>query len=187
YTLPFAAQPKIHNPIKISEKREDKACFAGSFYRHKYEERGKNLKNILDIAINQIGVDIYDRNYNLGNPLYSFPERFNKYIKGYIPPGELDKVNKGYKVMININTVVDSPTMFSRRVFESLACGTPIVSSYSLGINKIFNGLVVSTDNTNELEKEFINLKNKNYYEMKVVKGIREVLSKHTYYHRLKY
>lgn len=187
YTLPFAAQPKIHNPIKISEKREDKACFAGSFYRHKYEERGKNLKNILDIAINQIGVDIYDRNYNLGNPLYSFPERFNEYIKGYIPPGELDKVNKGYKVMININTVVDSPTMFSRRVFESLACGTPIVSSYSLGINKIFNGLVVSTDNTNELEKEFIKLKDKSYYEMKAVKGIREVLSNHTYYHRLKY
>jgi hypothetical protein len=41
---------------------------------------------------------------------------------------------RAYRVMLNVNSVATSPTMFSRRVFESLACGTPVVSSASAGM-----------------------------------------------------
>ena len=37
YYLPFAAQPKIHNPLEEYE-RQNKFCFAGSFYV-RYQER----------------------------------------------------------------------------------------------------------------------------------------------------
>jgi len=185
YPLPFAAQPKIHNPIKIYDQRIEKACFAGAFYNNRFPERRRNLQKILRLAIGEIGLDIYDRNYYLKNIEYQYPNEFRQYIKGYLPTNELEKCNKGYKIMLNVNSITNSPTMFSRRVFESLACGTPIVSSYSLGIKKMFNDLVVASNSLGELKEEFIKLKDKDYYEKKVIKGIREVLNNHTYQNRI--
>ena len=185
YELLFAAQPKKHNPIKIYDERIKKACFAGSFYNNKYPERRKNLENILRLAIEYIGLDIYDRNYNTQYIQYRYPEEFSEYIKGYLSPNELEKSNKGYKIMINTNSVVDSSTMFSRRVFEGLACGTPIISSYSLGINNIFKDIVLASNDVDELRDEFLKLRNDSYYNNKMMKGIRFVLSNHTYRDRI--
>ena len=61
YALPFAAQPVIHNPIKIVEERDNKACFAGSYYRN-HEERAKDMDRVLDYAA-KYGLEIFDRNY----------------------------------------------------------------------------------------------------------------------------
>ena len=51
-----------------------------------------------------------------------------------------------YDVMLNVNTVTGSPTMFSRRVFESLACGTPVLSSESVGMSRMLGGHVESRE-----------------------------------------
>ncbi|MGL5327652.1 MAG: CgeB family protein [Peptostreptococcaceae bacterium] len=187
YQLSFAANPYIHNPIKISNKRIEKACFAGTFYNRRYTERSKNLKQLLKLAIKNIGLEIYDRNYNKTYNVYRFPQEFTRYVKGYLEVDELDKANKGYKIVLNVNSVKNSPTMFSRRVFECLACGTPIISSYSLGINAMFKDIVVSSDNTKDLEEEFKKLKDDEYYDKKALKGIRDVLNNHTYQHRIQY
>jgi spore maturation protein CgeB len=190
YALPFAAQPAIHNPIKIVEERENKACFAGSYYRH-HEERARDMDRVLDYAA-KYGLDIYDRNYekNLKGlmPNHRFPERLEENIKGSLKYYEIDKAYKGYKVMINVNTVKDSPTMFSRRVFEGLASGTPVVSTYAKGIEHIFGDLVYISENEQEIDKAFKELLNdEKVYRQKAMIGIREVLSKHTYTERLKY
>ena len=121
-------------------------------------------------------------------PNHRFPERFDPYIKGSLKYYEIDKAYKGYKVMINVNTVKQSPTMFSRRVFEGLACGTPVVSTYAQGVENIFGDLVYISENENEIDKAFDSLlNNERTYRQKSLLGIREVLSKHTYTHRLKY
>ncbi len=185
FTLPFAANPKIHNPIKYNEEKINKSFFAGTYYRNKYEERKVDLKKLLNLAIEYSGLDIYDRHYNSNNPLYYFPKIYGPYIKGYLKVDDMYKTYKKYKIALNVNTIKNSPTMFSRRVFECLASGVPIISSYSLGINKIFGGLVISSDNINELKEEFINLGDEKYYYDKVIRGIREVTSKHTYKDRL--
>ncbi|WP_122638639.1 CgeB family protein [Romboutsia sp. Marseille-P6047] len=187
YTLPFAANPKIHNPIKLQDKRIDKSCFAGSYYRNRYKERREDLKKLFNLAIEYTDLDIYDRNYKFNNPITRFPSIFNDYIKGYLDVDNIYKANKGYKISLNVNSVKNSPTMFSRRVFECLASGTPIISSYSLGINNLFSGLVVASDKEDELREEFIRLKDDNYYYDKVVRGIREVLKNHTYQKRLSF
>jgi spore maturation protein CgeB len=190
FVLPFAAQPKIHNPIKIVEKRENKACFAGSYYRH-HEERTRDMDRIFDCAA-KYGLEIFDRNYEKTRkglmPNHRFPERFEPYIKGSLKYYEIDKAYKGYSVMINVNTVKHSPTMFSRRVFEGLACGTPIVSTYAEGIKNIFGDLVYISEDEHDIDQAFNTLLNDNkVYRKKSMLGIREVLSKHTYTHRLKY
>lgn len=190
YALPFAAQPVIHNPIKITDMRENKACFAGSYYRH-HEDRVKDMDRVLDYAA-KYGLDIFDRNYEKNKkglmPNHRFPERFNPYIKGSLKYYEIDKAYKGYKVMINVNTVKYSPTMFSRRVFEGLACGTPVVSTYAQGIENMFGDLVYISENEEEIDAAFRSLlHDEDEYRRKALLGIREVLSKHTYTHRLKY
>ncbi|MGN7299109.1 CgeB family protein [Ferdinandcohnia sp. SAFN-114] len=188
FSLPFAAQPAIHNPIKITEIRDDKACFAGSYYRL-HEERARDMDRVLDYAA-KYGLDIYDRNYEKTRnglmPNHRFPDRLTPFIKGSLKYYEIDKAYKGYKVMINVNTVKHSPTMFSRRVFEGLACGTPIVSTYAEGIEKTFGDLVYISEDEDVIDKTFNTLLNDEaVYRNKSMLGIREVLSKHTYTHRL--
>lgn len=190
FSLSFSAEPKLHNPIKIQEKRLDKICFAGSFYANRHEERRKDMENILDIAA-KFGLDIFDRNYaknTNGTTHFSFPERFSENILGSLKYDEIDKAYKGYKVMLNVNSVKYSPTMFSRRVFEGLACGTPIISSYSEGIKKIFKDIVIISEDEQELERNIHQLMtDEDFYRQKALEGIREVYLHHTYKHRIQY
>ena len=188
YALPFAAQPTIHNPIKIVNEKENAACFAGSYYRH-HEDRCVDMDRVIDGAA-KYGLVIYDRNFEKNQngemPNHEFPDRFKPFIKGNLRYYEIDKAYKGYKVVINVNTVKESPTMFSRRVFEALACGSPVVSTYALGIENIFGDLVDISEDADEIDNSFkLLLTDKEFYEKKAHLGMREVLSKHTYSNRL--
>lgn len=189
FVMQFAAQPKIHNPV-ITIRRKDRLCFAGSYYEERHEERRNDLEMLLD-ATAQFGLDIFDRNYEKtkqNNMPYSFPKRFQPYIQhGSLKYNEIDTAYKGYRILLNVNSIKNSPTMFSRRVFEVMASGSPIVSNYSEGIQKTFgNNIVLMGKSKNEYE-EIIKmlLNNQKFYDNICVTGLREVLSKHTYAHRL--
>lgn len=187
YPLMFAANPIIHNPIKIIDKRIEKCCFAGTFYRDEYKERGERIKLLLDASLKSWGVDIYDRTLNLGIDKYAFPDEYKQYVKGTLTQDEIQLANKGYKVMLNVNIVDDSPTMFARRVFEGLASYTPVVSTKSIGVKEVFEGLVVASDDEKELYEEMVKLNEKEYYEKKALQGMRLVLNNHTSTNRMVY
>ncbi len=136
YVLPFAAQPRLHNPSQEEGWPNYPVCFAGSWVQNRYPERAESLQNLLDPAL-PLGLHIFDRNLtrrDLG-PSYRFPDRYREAIKGTLTYQEMLTAYRCYDVMLNVNTVSDSPTMFSRRVFESLACGTPVISSDSAGMS----------------------------------------------------
>lgn len=184
YLLPFAAQPYLHNPIKEFE-RENKVFFAGTYYRHKYPERGAMLQNLLEASI-PYGLDIFDRNLKREDARYFFPEKFQNYIRGGLSYVEITKTYKRYKVGLNVTTVEQSPTMFSRRVYELLASGTPVVSNYSVGIDNNFGSIVKMGRNVAEFSEHLKRLfSDEEYYRLTVVKGVRAVHSQHTYRHRL--
>ncbi|KZE64085.1 hypothetical protein AWM68_13340 [Fictibacillus phosphorivorans] len=185
--LQFAAQPAIHNPITIGE-REDAASFAGSYYS-KHEERSADMLRIFNNAL-PYGLAIYDRNYEKVKqgllPNNRFPEHLEPFIRGSLKYYEIDKAYKGFRVMININTVKYSPTMFARRVYEGLACGTPIISNVSEGVEKLFGDLICVSENENEIAEAFKRLFNdEKEYRRIAVEGIRRVLQNHTYAKRL--
>ncbi|RWZ59081.1 hypothetical protein EQV77_09020 [Halobacillus fulvus] len=187
FALPFSAQPKLHNPIKNTEERINKISFAGSYYANRHKERREDMENMLDIAA-EFGLDIFDRNYANPNKHFRFPERFAENIKGSLKYDEIDKSYKGYKVMLNINSVKNSPTMFSRRVFEGLASGTPVISSYSRGVKKIFKDIPLISENQQELREDIQRLMtDEKFYQEKSLVGLREVYLYHTYKHRLQY
>jgi spore maturation protein CgeB len=185
--LQFAAQPAIHNPITIGE-RENAVSFAGSYYA-KHVERSEDMLRIFNTAL-PYGLAIYDRNYEKVKqgllPNNRFPEHLEPFVRGSLKYYEIDKAYKGFKVMININTVKNSPTMFARRVYEALACGTPTVSNYSEGIDKLFGDLVCVSESDQDLAAAFERLfKNEKEYRRIAVEGIRRVLKEHTYSERL--
>ncbi|PLS37021.1 hypothetical protein CYV26_00855 [Carnobacterium maltaromaticum] len=190
YALPFSAQPKFHNPIELPIGRKAKVSFAGSYYANRHVERKNDMDGVLEVAMIK-GLDIYDRNFEKNQHAvtdFSFPERFRSSVKGSLPYNKIPIAYKGYEYMVNVNSIKYSPTMFSRRVFEGLASGTPIISSYSEGIKKIFGDIVLIEDADEGLKEKFEKvLKDKRLFKKKKMQGIREVFLNHTYAIRLQF
>jgi spore maturation protein CgeB len=188
FTLPFAAQPAIHNPL-LTAARANAVCFAGTYYTDMFDERREQMEIILNSAKNFDFV-IYDRMHGYTGPdreRFLFPARFKKFIKGVLKYPDMVNAYKKYKVFLNINSIVTSKTMFARRVFELLASGTPVVSTASKSIGEVFPDLVLQiadeTEGHTALEKLF---SDETYWRRLSAKGVREVLQKHTYAQRLR-
>ncbi|MBI4729062.1 MAG: glycosyltransferase [Acidobacteria bacterium] len=183
--LPFAAQPRIHNPIGPVEARRDEPVFAGTYYRNRHPERRAQLEGILDAA-RPYGLVIYDRMGGREDDSFGFPDRFKPHIAGHLPYGEVVEAYKRHKVFLNANSVTDSPTMFSRRVFELLACGTAVVSTPSRGIREMFGDLVAVVETEAEARGAIERLLHDEPYRRAVTSaGVRLVLAEHTYRERL--
>ena len=187
YVLPFAAQPRLHNPSQEEGWTNYPVCFAGSWLQHRYPERAEALQNLLDPAL-PLGLHIFDRNLtrrDLG-PYYRFPDRYREAMKGYLTYEEMLTAYRCYDVMLNVNTVSDSPTMFSRRVFESLACGTPVVSSESDGMSRMLGEHVRVSRGKEDTIDHLLELMEDD--EARVREGhlaYRHVHENHTYRHRM--
>lgn len=187
FTLPFAADVQLNNPIN-SKDRLDRVCFAGSYYANRFIERRNDQLMLLESAL-PFGLDIYDRNANNANKDFHFPEQFQASIKGSLPYQEICKLYKQYKVFLNVNSVIDSKTMFSRRVFELMASGTPIVSTPSKGIEEFFGKDLVWLVHSREEANEAISTLLTDAYEWKrrSIQGIRKIFLEHTFTDRFNY
>lgn len=185
--LPFAAQPHIHNAL-LEEPRRNLTSFAGTYYADDFEPRRRAM-DLLLCASARHGLDIFDRMHGVsGNEKsrFAFPQDLQPYIRGSLAYEEMLKAYRRYRVALNVNSVSESPTMFSRRVFELLACGTPVVSTESLGIDRMFNGLVPTVESESEAAEALALLMQDARRWLEVsVRGQRAVFKHHTYAHRL--
>ncbi|MGO3699090.1 glycosyltransferase [Halomonas sp. AOP1-B1-8] len=185
HAVPFAAQQKICNPSDRFRSEPESVCFAGSYYSVGHDERKRQMHALLPSVIEFKGA-IYDRFSKLGNDRYKFPDQFQPFIRDAVPFNEVVKLYKRFKVFLNVNTIVDSPTMMSRRVYELLACGTPVVSTPSKAIEEQFPGIVHMVNDAQEANKVIEKLlTDEHYWEKTSHLGYREVMTKHTYTHRL--
>ena len=187
FALPFAAQPRIHNPIQ-SGPRDGNVCFAGTWYAHRHFARQDDALRVLRPALG-FDLHVYNRMADSGNPNYRWPDAFLSALRGALPYAEMVEAYKRYKVFLNINSVTNSPTMFSRRVYELLACGTPVISSYSEGIDEMFGGDLVLMSEEEASTRSMLErlLGDDDYRERLALRGQRKVFSEHTYTHRLQY
>ncbi|MBM7615471.1 glycosyltransferase family protein [Alkaliphilus hydrothermalis] len=186
YSLPFAAQPKIHNPINKNKTKLGEVAFAGTWYNTGHEERVKQLEMMLKPALNY-DLHIYDRMNNFTqSDHYKFPHVYQPHIKGSLAYDEMTSTYKKYPIFLNVNSCNQSPTMFSRRVFELLACGTNVISSYSVGIDEMFSGIVhLSQSEAETISHLELLINDQGKRDQYSLIGIREVLKHHTYKHRL--
>ncbi|KXG74691.1 glycosyltransferase family protein [Thermotalea metallivorans] len=186
FLLPFGAQPKIHNPIDKDKGKLGSVGFSGTWHCIGHEARKRDMEIILKPAL-PYGVHIYDRMYHYHqDDNYKFPDIYQPYIRGTVPYEQIGSVYKKYHVFLNVNTIQDSPTMFSCRIFELLACGINVISGYALGIDKMFPGIVKLCKNEEDTVRNLeLLLNNKELRDRIALLGLREVLNKHTYRQRL--
>lgn len=181
--LPFAAQPRLHNPIAASD-RVPRAAFAGAYYRDRPEARRAELELLLDAA-RPFGLDIYDRTLGSDSDAYGFPERFSEHVRGRLAYAEIGEAYRRYALFLNVNSATESPTMCARRVFELLACGTPVVSTPSRAFDELLAGRVAVVDSLEQATAQIDRLLNDTSHRRLVaMQGRREVLARHTYAHR---
>ena len=187
YLMAFACQARLHNPCREKSWPRYPVCFAGS-WMEKYSERRRSLDDLLEPAL-AFGLHIFDRNFKVTeyDSRYRFPDRYQSAIKGSLDYEHMLTAYRCYDVMMNVNTVTDSPTMFSRRVFESLACGTPVISTDSVGLRAMLGGYVRITRNSQDTTSHLNELLADEERRMREGHlGYRYVHTHHTYRHRMK-
>ena len=186
FLLQFAAQPKLHNPIDKDKNKKGDLLFAGGWYS-KFPSRVNETNYLLD-AGSKYNLTIIDRFSNSNDVKNSFPNKFKPFIQDNISYFDMVNGYKNYKVLLNVNADATSPTTFLRRVYEVLASGIPIISSYSLGIENAFKDIVQLVNNYKETDESIKDLLNDQEYRDRLgLLGTRIVLNNYTYSHRFNY
>ncbi|HEY0485764.1 MAG TPA: glycosyltransferase [Mycobacteriales bacterium] len=182
--LQFAAQPRLHHPFGPA-RRDPSPVFAGTFYRNRHEDRQGTLAMLLSAA-KPFDLRIYDRAHGDTSGHFGFPDDVADRVLGSLPYTELVDVYRRHRVFLNTNSVTASPTMFSRRVFELLACGTAVVSTPSDGLARQFGGIVDIVETPEEATAALQALLGSDgVWRQRHAEGIRSVMTQHTYAHRL--
>ncbi|WP_405216956.1 glycosyltransferase [Agrococcus sp. Ld7] len=184
--LPFAAQPALHNPgLRRGVMRDLPVAFGGMYFSHKYPERRAQMDFLLP-AVADLGLDIYSRHAN-GDVKYAFPAPLDKYVRGALPYPKMIDAYKRYKVMLSVNSVVESPSMCARRIFEVSACGGVIVSPPSAAIPNYFepDEVVVVNDATSARNATRALVRSVEHRDRIALRARRRVWAEHTYGHRV--
>ncbi|WP_307080102.1 glycosyltransferase [Arthrobacter pascens] len=150
-SLPFYAQPRLHNIVPAERPYDHSVAYAGSYYGDRYKSRSDELAKLLSVAKNH-GLSIYDRQHLNPDSPYRFPNDLVRFVRGGLEYDEMVEAYKAHPVHINVNSVDDSPTMFSRRVMEIAASGATVVSGKGAGVQQVLNGLVPVVSDGNQAD-----------------------------------
>lgn len=180
--LPFAAQPRVHNPVAVPGGRKHEVAFAGTYHSKKYPERAAQMETVLAPA-REFDLHIYSRISD--DPDFAFPAEYKDFIVGSLPYERMLSAYKAYKVFLNVNSVTDSPTMCARRVFELSACATPVVSGHSRALERVFGDLVRLSRTPEQTTEALADLmKSADLRDRTGQLALRKVFGEHLYAHR---
>lgn len=147
-SLPFPFQPKIHYPSPFSQIRTRSSIFIGSYMRHMHSKR-RLWQDLCFHAAAPFGLTLINRHAKLAkkNSQYQFPDIEHVRYRETVSYTKTAHLNHQFQQSINVNTITNSPTMFSRRLIEIMACNRLVVSNPSLAINHLFPDLCETLDN----------------------------------------
>lgn len=187
-TLMFAVQSKFHNFTGFDFKY-NRANFAGSYSHHIHVKRRIWQDMIFHSAAQSgLGLTIFDRNSDRNSKNYRYPELLSMRVKTAVEYKDTAKIYKDYLVSINVNTIEDSETMFSRRLVEILACGGIVITNSTQAVEKHFKEFCHIISNEKEALELFERLKyGPSESDLEHAKSGAEYIAKeHTWTHRLK-
>jgi spore maturation protein CgeB len=190
-TLPFAAQPAIHNPVRPGHGWHSRGvAFAGMYFAHKYPQRRGQMDMLLGAAMTEARtggaeLEIFSRQLG-GDKKYQFPEPFDKHVVGSLSYAQMLTAYRAYKAFLNVNSVIESPSMCARRIFEITASGTPVVSTPSAAISRFFEDDEVLVAAAKPEAENLLRMltSNAEFNERVVHKAQRRIWGEHTYAHR---
>jgi len=177
---PFYASPKIHNLLPSTREWQATAAYGGTYYGKRYPERTEYMDKIMSAAA-PLGLTIYDRQHDDPDSPYKYPGGLGSYVAGSLNYEAMIQAYKAHPVQINVNSVLDSPTMFSRRVVETAACGSPMISGPALGMNRYLEGAGHIVRTESDAAEALENLMHHPAYRWRVaLKGSRAIMRAHT-------
>lgn len=186
HALAFAAPVKKTNPLRRFSSKAETVCFAGTYYAQNHENRKKQMDMLLPALLESNGC-IYDRASKEQKEEYAYPAQYRDIIRPAVDFEEMVRLYKKFQIFLNVNTITQSPTMMSRRIYELLASGTPVISTPSKAITEQFPGIVLTVNNEEEAKLATRRLLTDSYFWHKQsVLGIREIMHCHTYEQRWK-
>ena len=190
--LPFAAQPAVHNPARPKKGFHSRdVAFGGMYFAHKFPERREQMDMLLGGAHDvsrklDTGLEIFSR-YLGQDERYQFPAPLDRHVVGSLDYEQMLTAYRAYKVFLNVNSVVDSPSMCARRIFEITACGTAVVSTPSEAVRRYFSQdqLSVVSDRDHAADVIRALVRSPELADRMVHRAQREIWAKHTYTHRV--
>ena len=186
-TLMFPVQPTTHNFTGFNFKHH-RANFVGS-YSHHVHDRRRHWQDLMFGAVNDTGLGLtaIDRNSDRKSLNYRYPSSPGLEVQPALPHAQTAQIYKDYLVSLNVNTIEDSATMYSRRLVEILACGGIAVTNPSPAVDRYFNDYCHVVNNAEEAADLFSRLKHGPSADdlARAEAGARYVLAEHTWAHRL--
>ncbi|WP_345976588.1 glycosyltransferase [Sulfurimonas sp. HSL3-7] len=186
-TLMFAVQPQLHNFTGFHFKH-NRANFVGSYSRHIHDRRRAWQEMMFRAASRTgLGVSVHDRNSSRKSSDYRFPELPHMDVNAAVKYADTARIYKEYLVSLNVNTIEDSPTMFSRRLVEILACGGIAVTNPSPAVERYFKDYCHVVHDEAEMAELFERLKHGPSDEdlERARAGAEYVAKEHTWAHRM--
>lgn len=154
--LPFAVQPTFHHPTSLPP-RYNQSLFVGSYSHHIHNAR-QQWQDMAFSAASPYGLTIVDRNSDRKSDVYRYPNLPNMTTKPAVPYDQTGKLFRQYSHCLNVNTVTGSPSMFSRRLIEIMACGRLAVTNPSLSVSTRFEGMCEVINSKEEADELFAQL-----------------------------
>lgn len=176
-------------------------AFAGTFFTQRLSQRGVNLRKLLDAGLeltttwsHWAGRASYNGRVFViwsrqeGDSKYQFPSKYQGFLAPSLSYRQMLSAYRAVKVMLNVNTVVDSPTMFSRRAIEAIACGAAVVSGPSKALPRIFSQEQLPLTEDTASAKAWIKhyLEDEDQRTRSVHQAQRALWRSHTYAHRVR-
>lgn len=186
-TLLFAVQPATHS-FSGFDFKHNRSNFVGSYSRHIHDRRRVWQDLMFGEALGTgLGVTVVDRNSDRKAAHYRYPDVPDLTVLPAVTHPQTSQVYKDYLVSLNVNTVEDSATMFSRRLVEILACGGIAVTNPSPAVERYFKEYCHVVQGADEMRALFERLKHgpDNDDLERARAGAEYVLREHTWAHRL--
>lgn len=186
-TLMFPVQPATHHFSGFNFKHK-RANFVGSYGHHVHDRRRYWQDLMFDAATKTgLGLTVVDRNSDRKSANYRFPVAPGLEVLPALSHDRTAQIYKDYLVSLNVNTIEDSATMYSRRLVEILACGGIAVTNPSPAVDRFFKDYCHVVDSAEGAAELFARLRHGPSADdlARAEAGARYVLAEHTWAHRL--
>lgn len=177
FYLPYAAQPKLFNPISKNERQENTVNYFGSWEGNNLNKCELITKYFKKILSEKYNLEIYDLNNVKKESQDSFPSIYDDYINTIKKYSEIPKLYKTSEIGFAFQ---ENRDIINHEIFELILSNTVIFSNFSKPLYDLFKDNIYYLDYENFEkinEKSFEKIKNEN---------IEEVFEKHTYETRFK-
>ena len=186
-SLIFAVQSKFHNFTGFNFK-STKANFVGSYSTHVHDKRRYWQDIMFELSSKINGLVVFDRNSDRKSQNYRYPKFENLQVFPSVAYEQTAKIYKDYLISLNANTIEDSPTMFSRRLIEIIACGGIAITNNTPAVQKYFKDYCFTFETQEELEellKRFQKDGLSHSDKQRLIDGANYISNYHTWTHRL--